>query len=93
MNERAELLRRIEQYSEDVYFANWYMGIEYIIWAKIRHGDTDPDILKIRDLAISTQGFFTWNDEFDDPVFIKLDDWIKEAGRMTPYPIAVIPQS
>jgi hypothetical protein len=94
-----ELLRyKMEDYSENGFFASWLIDLEFELWEAVereapseRVMDTFAISRECRRLAELAGGWWAWDKDVpgaDNPVFMPLDKWQKLlAKRATDRPI------
>lgn len=82
-----KLITEIETISEDHYYAAWYSGIEYQVWAAI-HGRSLPlpqdTITRLQDLSDAVGGWVAWlpDDEGTYSVrHVPRDEWVPMAKK------------
>lgn len=78
----AQLLRLMEEESEDNWATSWERDHEYMLWAsvvgddpgEIRGGSSEP--ARLKELAALADGWFAWAKELDDVEFLPMGRWL-----------------
>lgn len=90
---RNELLRRMEEISEDHYCAGWMSGLEFDLWnaahatEDYRYGMGVIDTAQreaLRKLSQDAGGWWRWSKTAGGPEFLKTADWIVARAALSP---------
>ena len=79
-NEAAahQLLLDMEDANQFYYHGTWPVGAEFILWGEAHDPGEIPadEAAKMARLAERARGWWRWSDEFGDPVFVPMAEWL-----------------
>ena len=91
MNAKEELLEEMQDTTELCVFAQWLVGLEFILWDAIETKKptfpggmgTEIDIQRLSKLSAQCGGWWIWDEESGTEKFVTLAEWetIRKARK------------